>query len=513
MTARSQVHYDELHWSQPWLYVRAEQSPDQPALEFGDMRLSYAELAARVRIVVASLEEKGVNRGDVVAVSLPNGLPIIELIHASFAAGFVLLLINRRLTATEVGVQLRDSGARFFVHPLGDSASEQVEVEAGTARFTLVPRGDVFEFASAAKSDPRDDRALSLAQEFDLSQPRFILYTSGTSGKPKGVILSGANLLSSARGSAGLLGADASDRWLLCMPIFHVGGLSILLRSTLAGSQVIVHEGFTPELVSHDLDAKSITGVSLVANMLKRILDLRSNASPPSALTCVLVGGGPVPAPLVEAARTMGFPIAPTYGLTEAASQVATRRPEDPPTAGLSALAGTELKIIDDTGASLPADRPGQICVRSGSVMTGYLNRPEATRETLQDGWLRTGDVGSLDGDGRLFVHDRRSDLIVSGGENIYPAEVESALLEHPAVAEAGVAGVADEAYGARPVAWLVAGLSGEATSEVLHEHCRARLAHYKCPVKFVWRSELPRTANGKLIRRKLGGRSDEAAE
>ena len=145
--------------------------------------------------------------------------------------------------------------------------------------------------------------------------------------------------------------------------------------------------------------------------------------------------------------------------------------------------------------------------------MAGYWNSPEATRRALRDGWLHTGDIGSLDRDGLLTVHDRRSDLILSGGENVYPAEIESVLLEHPAVAEAGVTGEPDETFGARPVAWLVASEVGEVDSSVLNAHCRSKLAGYKCPVKFAWLASLPRTANGKLLRRELGGRGNEAGE
>jgi acyl-CoA synthetase (AMP-forming)/AMP-acid ligase II len=192
---------------------------------------------------------------------------------------------------------------------------------------------------------------------------------------------------------------------------------------------------------------------------------------------------------------------------------VATRPPSDPENAGLRPIEGIEIKVVDDDWNRLPSDTPGEICIRGASVMTGYWNRPDANSTSFRDGWLRTGDIGSMDAAGRLHVHDRRSDLILSGGENVYPAEVEAVLLEHPAVAEAGVTGTPDETFGARPVAWLVANQLGEADALSLHEHCRSKLAGYKCPVKFVWLPSLPRTANGKLLRRKLGSRSDQAGE
>jgi O-succinylbenzoic acid--CoA ligase len=275
----------------------------------------------------------------------------------------------------------------------------------------------------------------------------------------------------------------------------------------LAGSSVVLHQQFSPEAVNADLDARGVTGISVVGTMLKRILDTRTNSDPPSSLECVLVGGGPAPESLLGAARVAGFPVAPTYGLTEAASQVATRLPSDSVDAGLRPLPGTEIEIQDEAGRTLPNDQPGEICVRGDTVTKGYWNQPVATREVLHDGWFHTGDIGSVDRDGRLFVHDRRSDLIVSGGENVYPAEVESVLLEHPAIAEAGVAGRADGIFGARPVAWLVATDEDVPDSRALIAHCRSKLAGYKCPVEFFWVRSLPRTATGKLLRRKLANR------
>jgi O-succinylbenzoic acid--CoA ligase len=473
--------------------------------------------------MVALLGHRGVAKGSVVAVCLPNGLPVVELIHASFAGDFILHLVNTRLRTPEIEFQLRDSGARHFIHPASDSSAEAVELDEGVSRIRL---DDVT--AGGHEMIPADShtrltggqRPITCGEALDLRQPRFILYTSGTTGRPKGVVLNAENLLASANGSAAILKGlnesndGSTDCWLLCLPVFHVGGLSILLRSVLAGSAVVLHEKFLPEQVNRDLNHKGITGISLVASMLAKVLAVRGSQRSPKSLGCVLLGGGPAPAPLLAAAHEAGFPIAPTYGLTEASSQVATRRPDDPVDAGLRTLEGTEVRVVDDQGLPVATDRPGEIWVRGGSVTTGYWNRPEATREVLCDGWLRTGDIGALDADGRLTVHDRRSDLIVSGGENVYPAELESILLEHPSIAEAGVAGQKDETYGQRPVAWLVAADAENLPSaSELDSHCRARLAGYKCPVKFSWVNALPRTASGKLLRRELTGSGNNTAK
>jgi O-succinylbenzoic acid--CoA ligase len=240
--------------------------------------------------------------------------------------------------------------------------------------------------------------------------------------------------------------------------------------------------------------------------MLARVLDARGARPAPRQLRFVLLGGGPCPAPLLSRARDAGFPVAPTYGLTEATSQVATRAPDAPQDAGLAPLPGTEVRIADEAGRWLPPGREGEICVRGPSLMTGYWRRPEATAAALRDGWLHTGDIGRLDAARGLHVLDRRSDLIVSGGENVYPAEVEAVLLAHPAVAEAGVAAVADATWGARPAAWWVARPGAEADADTLARFCRERLAGYKVPVAYRRVASLPRTAAGKLRRHALAG-------
>ena len=508
-------------WQSSWLSRRALLSPHELAIDWNGATLDYAELNRRVDEMVSSLARIGVERGGVVAVHLSNGLAISLLVHAGFSGDFVLHLVNTRMRIPEIEFELRDSGARFFIHRAGDSEAEAVELNEGVVRIRLREAAGRCEFVDTEETEETEEiqdqsaqgDCLVCGEDLDLSAPRFILYTSGTTGKPKGVVLSGNNFLASASGSAALLGGVETEKWLLCLPVFHVGGLSILLRSVLAGSSVVLHEKFSPEQINHDLDRKRVTGISLVASMLTGVLAERNAASSPPSLNCVLLGGGPVPASLLATARDAGFPVALTYGLTEATSQVATRRPGDPIVSGLRPLEGTEIKIVDESGITQARDHPGEICVRGGTVMSRYWDRPDATRDALREGWLHTGDIGSIDRDGGLWVFDRRSDLIVSGGENVYPAEVESVLLEHPAIAEAGVAGEDDETYGQRPVAFLVSAADNLPDAESLRAHCRDRLAGYKCPVKFIQVASLPRTASGKLLRRKLSRGGNQADE
>src|SRR5438067_1537754 len=313
----------------------------------------------------------------------------------------------------------------------------------------------------------------------DLDSVQSVIYTSGTTGRPKGARLTYGNHWWSATGSALNLGLRADDRWLACLPLFHVGGLAILLRSAIYGIAAVVHESFDERAVNRAVDEERVTIVSVVAAMLQRMLDARGQEPYPPWLRCVLLGGGPAPRPLLERCAARGVPVVQTYGLTESASQVATLAPEDALRKLGSAgkpLFPTELRV------DAPAGEVGEIVVRGPTVTPGYVNRPDATARPIRDGWLHTGDLGRLDDEGYLYVVDRRDDLIISGGENVYPAEVEAALLAHPAVAEAGVFGIADAEWG-RSVAAAVSLHPGiVVNADELLAFVRQRLASYKVP-------------------------------
>jgi O-succinylbenzoic acid--CoA ligase len=328
-----------------------------------------------------------------------------------------------------------------------------------------------------------------------------VIYTSGTSGQPKGAMLTVGNFWWSAIGSALNLGSYPSDRWLACLPLFHVGGLSILVRATIYGITAIVHDGFDADRVNRAIDEDEVSIVSVVAVMLQRMLDSRNDKPYPPTLRCVLLGGGPAPRSLLERCASLGIPVVQTYGLTETCSQVATIAPDD------------SLRKIGSAGKPLYPNElrvsgEGEILVKGPVVMAGYAGRPDDTRDSIVDGWLHTGDAGVIDEDGFLYVIDRRDDLIISGGENIYPAEVEAALTSHPSVAEVGVIGVADSTWGQRVVAIVRLNESEAAArfdSAALASHCSERIARFKTPREFHFTTDaLPRTASGKLRRSAL---------
>ena len=505
MTSPHLSGYEPDAWTSPWLLRRAELSPSATALELEDETLSYRELARATRARARALQASGVRDGDVVAVLLPSGLAFVEMVHAASALGITLLLLNTRQTASEIAFQLSDCGARFLVHGAGELREKAVEASSSLGELHRI---DLEADAPIShRAAPGSEKLSPLHSQIDLVHPIVILYTSGTTGKPKGVPLSLANFLASAAGAAALLGAAVQERWLLCLPLFHVGGLSILLRGVLAGTTVVLHDRFDPLAVSDALDVRSISGVSLVANMLQRVLEARAGRPAPASLKCVLLGGGPAARSLLSRARTSGFPLAPTDGLTEAASQVATSPPgmgEEGGNDGSIPLPGAELRIVGPEGETLRSGEEGEVCVRGAMVMRGYWKRDPEARDALREGWLFTGDIGSLTPDGRLRVFDRRSDLIVSGGENVYPAEIETALLELTGVAEAGVAGVLDDRFGSRPVAWLVGQPGATVNLAELRVGCEERLAAYKIPIRFHIVDALPRNATGKLMRGKL---------
>ncbi len=476
----------------PWLDPARD--PEAAALVMGSRTLTRSALARRADALAHWLGDQGVGEGDVVAALLPNGLPFVALLHAIDRHRAVLLPLNTRLSVRELAHPLRETRARILLHDGGAFSA--------TAKAAAWLAGDV---ALRRMPDCPTQVPPPLATAGSANAALAILYTSGTTGRAKGAVLSHAAFRASALASAQHLGARPDDRWLACMPLFHVGGLSILLRCALQAVPVVLQARFDPDAVSASLDGDGISLLSLVPTMLERLLEAREQRPPPPKLRCVLLGGGPAPTTLLERAAALGYPLAATYGLTEAASQVATQRPGgDPVRDGLEPLPGTELRILAPDGSTARTGEAGEILVRAPTLMTGYVRRPEEAQRAIRGGWLRTGDIGRLDRRGRLHVLDRRSDLIVSGGENVYPAEVEAALCEHPAVLEAAVAAVPDPEFGSRPAAWLVLSPGSRLSTAELSRFCGERLAGYKIPVRYHRTERLPRTASGKLQRSAL---------
>lgn len=476
-----------------WLAHRARSTPGRFALRAGARRWTFAELDARVSAMAAWLQDCRLEDGARVAVLGRNSLAYAAVVHAVPRAGCVLVPLNARLTPEELAWQLTDvSPAVLLYDPDHAPVAERAARAAGVPA-ALLPDPDAL--------PPR----VEAPRLFSLEAPHTVLYTSGTTGHPKGVVLTFGNHLWSALGSALNLGLTGDDVWLACLPFFHVGGLSILLRGVLYGIEVSVHASFDPLAVNADIDTGGVTIVSVVATMLRRMLDARGDAPFPPSLRCLLTGGGPVPLDLLERCARVGAPVVQTYGLTEAASQVCTLAPEDALRRLGSAgkpLFPTEVRVVGEDGRQLPPGVTGEIEIRGPTVMQGYLGRAEETARVLEGGWLRTGDLGYLDEEGYLYVVDRRSDLVVTGGENVAPAEVEGVLREHPSVAEAAVVGLPDPEWGERVAAAVELRPGMWTTPDALVAFCRARLAGFKVPREVRIVAELPRNAAGKVVRR-----------
>jgi O-succinylbenzoic acid--CoA ligase len=464
----------------PWLAARAARHPGHLALIAAGRRLSFGDLSTRVDLLARRLAAAGAGPGLRVAMIAGSSLRAVEMVHAVQRLGAVLVPLNPRLAPNEIArlvgfvrpaVTVADqaSGAHDVVSAVDLQGLDRVRPASPSVLRDVIPPGDI----------------------------HTIVFTSGTSGAPKGVMLTHANHAASAAAAATRLGSTGGDRWLLCLPICHVGGLAIVLRSVLDGFPVVVRDGFDPEVVNRTIDEESVTIASVVPTMLSHMLEAAGGRPYPAWLRCVLTGGGPLPPTLAERARTRKVPVTQTYGLTEAASQVATAVPGHPAEPGIvgAPLPGVTVRID-----APDADGVGEIVVAGPVVMHGYFDNDEATAAMLHAGWLRTGDLGLLDQAGRLSIAGRRNDLVVTGGENVHPTEVEAVLLAHSSVAEAAVYGVEDDVWGERVEARVVP-VGDDVDVVALRRWCAARLAGFKVPKAFHVVSTLPRTPSGKLRR------------
>lgn len=468
-----------------WLSHRASALPGHPAVIFESHRITYAELDRRAAALASALVFGGIRPGDRVGLLAENSLEFVESVHAVPRSGAILVPLNTRLSPEELEWQLRDSGARAVLcHPPTLEAATKAARAAGIPALPLPLK--------------RESPPANLRATLSLDDVHSIIYTSGTTGRPKGAMLTFGNFWASAAASAFNLGLDPNDRWLACMPLFHVGGLSILLRSVIYGTTAVVHPRFDADEVNRALRDEGVSIISVVATMLQRMLE--ADALPyPESVRIVMAGGGPVPGPLLERALARGLPVVQSYGLTEAASQVATITPAE--TVAHLGSAGKPL-ITTRVRIDAPEGEPGEILVSGPTVTAGYWGNADATASAIVDGWLHTGDIGRLDSEGYLYVLDRRDDLIVTGGENVYPAEVEAAIMAFPGVKAVAVVGIADEQWGQLVAAAVV---SGEGASLAgLEDFLRTRLAGFKIPRLIHQVEELPVTANGKVQRRKV---------
>lgn len=485
-----------------WLKKRAELTPDRVAVEFENKIYTFGELDERAEQTARKLASKGLTQGDVCSLLMRNHIDSVIMIHALFYLGVTAVMLNNRLTPKELIWQITDSESKWFISE--EHFTDKLEEITKDLPHTALLRKE--EIQSLANMDDSYTK-----REFVLQDVATIMYTSGTSGKPKGVLQTFGNHWWSAMGSVLNLGLTEEDCWFCGVPIFHISGLSILMRSVIYGMKVILVEKFDEQEANAMIRQKGVTIISVVAAMLNRmLLELREERYP-DHFRCMLLGGGPAPAHMLEECKRKEIPVYQTYGMTETSSQIVTLAPEYSLKKIGSAgkpLFPSQLKIEVDGRVALP-DEPGEIVVSGPNVTKGYLNREEETKKAVKNGWLYTGDIGYLDSEGFLFVMDRRSDLIISGGENIYPAEIESVISQHPAVFEAGVTSKADDHWGQVPVAFVVTHHHEQISETELISYCKEHLAAYKVPREVIFCESLPRNSSNKLMRRELKKRLD----
>ena len=483
---------------QDWLTARIQATPTKTALIIGEQEWTYGELGQTVDHYCAGLIGRGVMPGQQVAVLLPNGLAYVCLVHALARLGVVLVPLNTRLTVAELGWQVQQSDCHLLIYG-AETAAAATQLAAAVACVAVD--------AVALAWDGAPQTRFFQKNEFLLDASQAIVFTSGTTGQPKGAVLTFANHFWSATASSYRLGLSPEERWLSCLPLYHVGGLAVVFRSCLYGTAIVLHERFDLEAFDASLDRDRITLTSLVPTMLHRLLALRKDKPWPASLRHILLGGAAATTELLAASRDSGAPVATTYGLTEAASQVATLCPQGvlrkPGSVG-HPLMFTSVRIADEAGVTVPPGEKGEIVVSGPTVMTGYYQNPAATAKTIRHGELFTGDIGYLDDEGDLWLVQRRNDIIISGGENIYPAEVEAVLRQHPAVANACVVGLPDPEWGQQVAALVECHPQAQVTAAALLAFSRSRLAGYKQPRLLDFIEALPQTASGKVERRRV---------
>jgi O-succinylbenzoic acid--CoA ligase len=455
------------------------------ALRHGGRAWSYGQLDAAVQEAADAFLVQGLGAGEHLSLEFgpQHSLPFAIALHACHRTGLLPAPIGTSLTPEERQA-LRERALVDLV--LTSETIGAARGKHGAAPPPAVPPGGP-------------------VRERRLDAPAALCFTSGTGGEPRAAILTHGNFFWSALASARNLGVRPNDLWLSCLPLHHVGGLSILTRNAYYGTGVLLHERFDPDAVNEAIDGEGVTLVSLVPPMLERLLAARRGRIFPTSLRAALIGGGPIPFALLEHAADLRLHALPTYGLTEAASQVTTLSLREWP-AGLDSagrpLIFTQVEIRDEEERPAAKGNEGEIVVRGPTVMAAYLEGRESNERAWDGRWFKTGDIGAWDAAGRLLVKDRRVDRIAVGGENVSPEEVERVLREHPAVQDACVVGIPAGSWGHEVAVAIQVRGEEVVTIEELRRHAEHALATFKLPRRLLVLPELPRSPSGKLLRR-----------
>ena len=483
----------ELSSHLPWQW--AQDFGDAPAVSDDETQLTFTELDRRSAAVAEQLADRGVGPGDVVAVMLANRVELVLTLFAAWRLGAAATPINPAFTAVEAGHQLSDSGAKIVIADAG--------APVGAVPVLPVDALAVEPTSSVAPVVPADD---------DIA---LLIYTSGSTGRPKGVMINHANTDAMSASMAEHLSLTAADRCLLILPMFHVNAIMVSLMAPLrAGGSLYIAPGFSAARFFDDVETFRPTYFSAVPTIYAVLAAMPDDVVPDvSSLRFVVCGAAPVTRELLDACeKRFGFVMVEGYGLTEGTCASACNPVDGVRKLGTvgPALPGQRIRIVAEDGTDAGPGERGEVQISGPTVMAGYLNNPEATAETVVDGWLRTGDVGTIDEDGYLAIVDRIKDMIIRGGENIYPKEIEATIGELSDVLEVAVVGRPHEVLGEVPVAHVVMYPGATTTAEDVLAHCRDRLTRVKVPVDVVVTEALPKNPVGKIdkptLRRMVAG-------
>ena len=494
---------------------RAALNPERIALIFEEEKISYGQLAERVRRQATLLKEAGVCAGDRVAYLGFNHPAFFETLFAANTLGAIFVPLNFRLTAEELTFIINDAGVHTVIAgPAHRAVLDTCRSDVGVARWIGIEGAtegwDTLDELAAAAS-PIFDVAVSDAEETAV-----IMYTSGTTGLPKGAMLTHANLWWNNVNTL-MVGDYTSDEVsLVFAPLFHIGGLNVTTLVVMQrGGHVILHRHFDPVAAIEAIEVHRVTSLfGVPAMFLVMSQQPQFDTADLSSIKITICGGAPVPEPLMHRYEGVGVPFQQGYGLTETSPSL-TRLPKQYRTTKLGSAGQaaffTELKLMAIDGSTVTEPfANGEICARGPNIMKGYWNRPEATAEAIDsDGWFRTGDAGYVDEDGFLFVVDRVKDMVISGGENVYPAEVESVLLGHPAITQVAVIGTPSQRWGEAVCAVASLDAGAELSLDELRTFAGQSLARYKLPTRLEVIDEIPHNASGKVLKRDLRTRFD----
>ena len=485
--------------------------PNETAYVFGDRRIGFGEHQGRAARLSSALYKLGLRRQDRVSILAQNSMEYMEIYGACALAGFIAATVNFRLAPPEMAYILGDASPRILVFEAQYAdVIEQIKPGLATIETFICVGGPAPEWAldyEAVLAGGDADGAPGQALPDEIMH---LIYTSGTTGRPKGVMRSHRGDIAVAQLMANELGLIVSDRLQLIMPMFHVGARFLQLGAHLRGATVVLHRDFKPDEIVETMVSEKITMTHMAPTMVQATLAVPGiDIADLSALHTICYSAAPMPVPLLRRGlKLLGPVFLQLYGMTEGGGTTLHKRqhlpdgsPEDVRRLGSigQAAPNVDVKIVDEDGCELPSGQTGEILTRTASHMVGYWNNSAATVAALRAGWYHTGDLGYLDHEGFLFLVDRKKDMIISGGENIYSREVEEALATHPAVHDVAVIGVKDDYWGETVLAIIVL-VPGQAPSEAeLIEHCRTQIASYKKPKSVVFVDDLPRLPSGKI--------------